>query len=123
MSEPIPMRVETDRAIESARAYAPAASFWRGDVQHGTGLPLIGGHFDLVDDSDSFVHHSVGTFRVLTMTAAPEGYTAIVAVQSVAISNQIPTIRTSSVIKSAWAHAAGTMGAMTGPTLPAEALA
>ena len=44
------------------------------------------------------------------MTAAPEGYTAVVAVQSIAVASQIPTVRMSQVIKSRMVHQLGVMG-------------
>ena len=72
----------------------------------------VGRCFNLVDDSNPNHWVTVGQFRAVTMTAAPEGYTAVVAVLSSAVASQIPTVRTSHVIKHVMAHAPGTMGAM-----------
>ena len=85
--KPQPMQVEAERAIDVAKAHSPSATFWRGDVR---GLmdpekPLCPGcNFNLADDSGN-VLEMIGQFRVLTMTSAPEGYMAIVAVESSAV--------------------------------------
>ena len=109
--KPMPMRDEADRAIDAAKAHSPAASWWRGDVRD---CPLVpGGNFSVVDDiSNPNCPEMVGQFRAVTLTAAPEGYVAVVAVASSANAGVIPIVRTSRVIKHAIAHALGTMGAM-----------
>ena len=73
---------------------------------------MPGVNFNLVDDSNPNAHELVGQFRALTLTAAPEGYVAVVAVQSSAVPCQIPAVRISKVIKHKTVHAAGTMGSM-----------
>ena len=80
-----------------AREHAPAASFWRGDVR---GCALSPGcNFNLLDDSDPNFLQTLGQFRVLTLTAAPEGYVAVLAVQSTAVPSQLPTVLLSHTIK------------------------
>ena len=111
MAKPMPMRDEADRAIDVAKVHSPAASWWRGDVRECDDL-APGRTFDLVDDSNPNHWEVVGQFRAVTLTAAPEGYVAVVAVQSSAVASQIPTVRTSQVIKHTMTHAPGTMGAM-----------
>ena len=96
--KPMSMQVESERVIDVEKVYSPSASFWRGDVRESTLGP--GMNFNLVDDSNINSPDMIGQFRVLTMTRAPEGYTAIVAVASKAVLSQIPTILTSRVIKS-----------------------
>ena len=100
MTMPLSMRDEADRAIDVAKAYSPAASWWRGDIQEaGSAMLRVGRCFNLVDDSNPNHWETVGQFRAVTMTAAPEGYVAVVAVQSSAVASQIPTVRTSQLIK------------------------
>ena len=111
MMEPMSMRDEADRAIEVTKAHSPAASWWRGDVRECK-LLNPGGNFNLVDDSNPNAHVLVGQFRAVTLTAAPEGYVAVVAVQTSAVASQILTVRTSQLIKHVMMHAPGTMGAM-----------
>ena len=109
--KPLSMQSEAERAIDVAKAHSPSATFWRGDVQWLDSRDLSPGtNFNLVDDSNANDHILVGHFRALTMTAAPEGYMAIVAVESTAVSSQIPTVRMSQVIKSTLVHQHGVMG-------------
>ena len=123
MMEPKSMRDEADRAIDVAKAYSPAASWWRGDVMECDYL-TPGCNFNLVDDSEPNFPQTLGQWRAVTLTAAPEGYVAVVAVLSSAVASQIPTVRTSQVIKHVMAHAPGTMGAMpAGDWLAGESLA
>ena len=70
-----------------------------------------GCNFNLVDDSEPNFPQTLGQFRALTLTAAPEGYVAVLAVLSTAVRSQLPTVLLSQTIKSTMAHAAGTMGA------------
>ena len=106
MDEPLPMQSEAERAIDVAKAHSPSAAFWRGDVRpqlrHGVYGPYLspGQNFNLVDDSNYNHQKLCGQFRVLTITSAPEGYMAIVAVESTAVPSQIPNVFTSQVIKS-----------------------
>ena len=108
MSTPLSMQDEAERAISVAKAVDPSAAFWRGDVleveNDGRGRLSPGVNFNVVDDSNYNVHELFGQFRVLTMTAAPEGYMAIVAVQSTAVANQIPNVLMSKVIRSTMVH-------------------
>ena len=85
--------------LESARQ--PTAVLWRGDVREIDRGIQPGGTFNLVDDSNPNPnwHESIGQFRALAMVAAPSGYMAVVAIQATAVPTQIPTIRTSRVIK------------------------
>ena len=91
------MQAEHERAIDVAREHAPAASFWRGDVR--TCLLWPGQNFNLVDDSEPNSPKTVGQFRAVTLTAAPEGYVAVLAVQSTAVPSQLPTVLLSHTIK------------------------
>ena len=93
------MSEEHDRACDTNAAHAPTAAWWRGDVRSSDGIVFPGANFNLVDDSNPNDHKLIDQFRAVTMTAAPEGYTAIVAIASSAVASQIPTIRTSLVIK------------------------
>ena len=65
------MQSEAERAIDVAKAHSPQASWWRGDVRMRKLFP--GMVFNLVDDSNPNHHQTLGQFRAVTITAAPEG--------------------------------------------------
>ena len=93
-----PVRAQTDRDMV-ARGLSLVR--WRD---------FPGRIFNLVDDSNPNDPKIVGQFRAVTMTAAPEGYTAVVAVQSTGVPSQVPTIVRSQVIKEHMHHGTGVMG-------------
>ena len=116
MHGPLSMQSEAERAIDVAKAHSPSAAFWRGDVRpvfrDGVLAPDLvpGVSFNLIDDSNCNDRRLVGQFRALTVTAAPEGYIAVVAVESTALPSNIPDVLLSQVIKSTMVHQHGVMG-------------
>ena len=107
--KPISMQSEADRAIDVAKLAFPAAAWWRGDVRSPQTLSP-GAVFNLLDDRNPNYPRLVAQYRAVTITAAPEGYLAVVAVEAEANPNQIETVRESQVIKSTTIHNRGLMG-------------
>ena len=107
---PFPMAKEHDRACDVLQDLNPTATWWRGDFRSSDRPLVSGGVFNLVDDSNPNDHRLIGQFRAVTITAAPEGYIAVIAVQSVAVPSQVPTVVRSQVIKERMTHHAGVMG-------------
>ena len=107
---PLPISEEHNRACDINVAKAPTAIWWRGDVRSSDGIIFPGANFNLIDDSNLNNQKLIGQFRVITMTAVPEGYIAIVAIASTAVASQIPTIRTSLVIKNKFSYPTGVKG-------------
>ena len=96
---PLPMKREADRA-GAAFAINPHMASWRGDVREPDGRTLVaGGNFNLVDDIRHGPEVTLRQYRVLQLVAAPEGYIAVLAVESTAVASQLPSVRLSHVIK------------------------
>ena len=102
---------EHEHAIDVAKAHDKGAAFWRGDIRKVENGPLLSGcNFAVIDDSNPNNKTVIGVFRCLTSIAAPEGYKAVLGVQSEAVVNQIAHVCMSSVIKSTVVHNRGVMG-------------
>ena len=93
---------EINRSLYAYSKNEPEKEIVRMDVRidhRDKGLIGVGRSFNLVDDSDPNRLSVVAQYRPFAMAEAPEGFMAMLCIESPGVASVIPVINTSHVIK------------------------